>query len=166
VSSTTEEAPLSAHLRESTTQLTAAVRVLRTMEDLPAAFGEYLPKVGEATGRAGLVMAGAPYARYHGMGEQIDVEIGVPVVGPDGALPPLDDVRGGDVGLTVLPHARVAVTMHVGPYEGLGATWRELEAWLREHSLETAGAGWESYVDDPDEVPAESLRTELVIPVR
>jgi effector-binding domain-containing protein len=152
-------------VRDLESPTTAAVRVTRTMADLPAAFGEFLPKVAERASQAGLSMTDPPYARYHAMGEEIDVEIGAPVSGPPGALPPLADVAMGEVGLSSLPGGRAVVTTYVGPYSGLGDAWHELDRWLHDQGLERTGPGWESYIDDPYEIAPEALRTEIVLPV-
>jgi effector-binding domain-containing protein len=56
--------------------------------------------------------------------------------------------------------------VHAGPYAGLGQAWGRLESLIREGELASAAPGWESYVDDPQLVPPDRLRTEIVIPIR
>lgn len=61
---------------------------------------------------------------------------------------------GGDV-LTVT---------HTGPYDTVGRTWMA----VYEHAAQlgrTPGPGWEIYVDDPGDTPAEQLRTEIYLPL-
>jgi effector-binding domain-containing protein len=165
MTTSTETSSSGPRLRDVRAQTAAAVRVVRTLEDLPAAFGEFLPKVAAALNRAGMTFAGPPYARYHGMGEHIDVEIGVPIAGLGDPITPLVDVPAGEVGLSSLPGGRVVETTYVGPYSGLGEAWQELDRWLQDQGLTPAGAGWESYIDDPDEVAPEAMRTLIVLPV-
>ena len=162
----TPVAPPRSEIRDLATQPTVAVRVTRTFDDLPAAFPELLPRVMGRAAELGGVIAGPPYARYHGMGEgQVDIEIGAPVLAAAASLPPLAEVAPGEVGASALPAGPAAVIVHVGPYDQVGASWAMADDWLRESGHRAAGAGWESYVDDPGVVPPSQLRTEIILPV-
>jgi DNA-binding transcriptional MerR regulator len=59
----------------------------------------------------------------------------------------------------------VAVARHVGPYEEMGLADHALHAWAQEHGFEPAGPIRELYLNDPAEVPAEALATEVLLPV-
>jgi DNA-binding transcriptional MerR regulator len=67
--------------------------------------------------------------------------------------------------LEVLRGGRCAVTTHVGPYEELPLAHHALLAWVQERGHEEAGAVREYYIDDPREVDAAKLRTEVLLPV-
>ena len=60
-----------------------------------------------------------------------------------------------------LPASRVGRTVYHGPYEGLGAAWREFEAWIASEGLTTAADLWECYVAGPKSNPGPATwRTE------
>jgi effector-binding domain-containing protein len=153
-------------VRDVAPMTTAAVRVSRTPDDLAAAFPEFLPKVSVRVAELGGAIAGPPYARYHGMADgRFDVEIGAPIVAPIPTLRALAEVDPGEVGASSLPGGRVAVLTHVGPYASLGDSWRRGEAWLAEAGHRSSGPAWELYVDDPDLVAPDRLRTEITFPL-
>jgi DNA-binding transcriptional MerR regulator len=77
--------------------------------------------------------------------------------------PPRDDV--GEARIDVLRGGPCAVTTHVGPYEELALAHHALLAWVQERGHEEAGAVREYYLDDPREVEAAKLRTEVLLPV-
>ena len=74
-----------------------------------------------------------------------------------------DDV--GEARLEVLRGGPCAVTTHAGPYEELPLAHHALLAWVQERGHEEAGAVREYYIDDPREVDAAKVRTEVVLPV-
>jgi AraC family transcriptional regulator len=67
-----------------------------------------------------------------------------------------------------LPGGRWAIFRHVGPYENLWQTWQgALRDWLPTSGHEWRDATpYEVYVDDPSQVAAEQLRTDIYIPIR
>ncbi len=64
-----------------------------------------------------------------------------------------------------LPAARVAFTTHVGAYEEIGVAQHAVTAWVHEQGHAPTGAPREIYLDDPDTVPPDARRTELVLPI-
>jgi DNA-binding transcriptional MerR regulator/predicted transcriptional regulator YdeE len=64
-----------------------------------------------------------------------------------------------------VPGGECAVVTHVGPYEQLGLAYHALYAWAQEHGHEPRGLIREIYVNDPANVPAAALRTELLLPL-
>lgn len=149
-----------AELLDLPEQQTATRRAQLAAADLPAFFDGTYGAVWAAAQTQGVAVTGPPFAAYHGMpSEVVDVEAGFPVAGPvhDG-----DDIRAGS-----LPSCRAAVTVHVGPYEGLADTWGGLMAWVSEQGLRPAGGlFWEVYLSDPGAEPDPAAwRTQLVLPV-
>lgn len=69
--------------------------------------------------------------------------------------------------VATLPASDAAVTMHTGPYDGLGKAHAAMEQFLAQHDLQKAGPAREIYVTDPGEVPDPAQwKTQLVWPVR
>ncbi|MEM9695575.1 MAG: GyrI-like domain-containing protein [Myxococcota bacterium] len=64
------------------------------------------------------------------------------------------ETAGGDV-LTVT---------HKGPYDTVGQSWMAVYKRAGELGREP-GSGWEIYVDDPGDTPAEQLRTQIHLPL-
>ena len=88
--------------------------------------GPAIGEVAAAMGRAGVGLAGPPFARYLDWHpERVVVEVGFPVIRPAPAV--------GRVEPATLPGGTVASAVHVGPYETLGETYNRLQAWMAEH---------------------------------
>jgi len=65
-----------------------------------------------------------------------------------------------------LPGARVARLDYRGGYEGLGAAWGGLFAWVESSGLVAQGALWECYAAGPESSPDPAAwRTELNCPL-
>ena len=87
-----------------------------------------------------------------------DFAICVPVAKP---IVPSGRVVNGE-----LPAARVARTVHLGPYEELGAAWGEFHAWIAAQGHTSRTDLWECYLRGPESGPdAASWRTELNQPL-
>jgi len=107
-----------------------------------------------ATGQAAGI-AGPAFALYHGMpADTVDLEVGFPTVRP---VPPVGEVTAGS-----LPGGRVARAVHAGGYDGLGAAWQQLGAWIGEQGGAPGAVFWEVYVTEPNpQMDPADLRTEL-----
>lgn len=64
-----------------------------------------------------------------------------------------------------LPASKFAFTVHRGPYEELALAQHAVLAWIQERGLTPIGAMREIYIDDPADVAAEDVRTEIGIPI-
>jgi hypothetical protein len=150
-------------------QPTLAVRIQQPMAelDLASAFDRYLPLAFASAAEHG-GPSGPPFGRYHRFGPDIvDVEIGVPVASVPSGVPALAACPAGEIGASELPAGLVARTTHIGPYDGLPKAYDALHAWIHEQPGVDDGDGpWESYVDSPAEAEWESLRTDIVWPLR
>ncbi len=126
--------------------------------ELTARFGEVLPAVFQQAMASGSPPAGPPYARYHGMGENIDVEAGIPTAGPAQA--------SGEIRAGTLPGGPAAVTMHIGSFDGLGAAHEALAKWAADNGRQPSGGSWEMYLSDPEQEPDSSTwQTRIVLPL-
>ena len=93
------------------------------------------------------------------------MEIGLPV---DADLPHLEELEPDEViGVSELPGGRVARALHIGSYDGLGAVYQGIEAFMSEQGLKPADAPWESYLVLPDAGGGDPsrLRTEVCWPI-
>jgi effector-binding domain-containing protein len=157
--STTEERDMSDfEIRHTTQQHTAALKMTRPLTQIGPAMAEAFPKIYHAVVSSGVEPAGRPLARYFDMGpEDTTFECAIPVPSPFRAS---GEVEAGSVGGT-----EAAFTVHVGPYDTIGATWQALMGWVAEQGKSPSGPGWESYLDEPGQVPDAELRTEIYLPV-
>lgn len=163
----TDEIPLRVEIRDLTPRPAVVVRLRAPTDRLGDLFDEFLPQVAKRISDLGGEPVGAPFGRYHAYGpDEVDVEIGVPVTVPVANLRSSDEAERGEVASGELPGGRVAVTVHRGAYETLNATYKRLEAWLREHGHTPGSAPWESYIDDPGDMSnVADVRTEVVWPL-
>src|SRR5262245_16199803 len=121
------------------------IRETVTMETLPGAIDRGFPALFAGLAERGAQPAGAPFIRYLRTGEEMEIDLGVPVAD----------------GEQTLPAGRWLVALHVGHFSGLHAAHGELQEWAREQ-----GIAWsefcERYLTDPREEPDPSRwETEL-----
>lgn len=135
---------------EITTEILSAQPVLSMRFEvapaqLAAKFAEVLPAVFGHAAQGSAPPCGMPFARYHGFGETVDVEAGVPTQGPG---------QGTEtISVSELPAGPAAVTMHVGPYDKLGDAHQALAEWAKANGKSVSGGPWEIYVSDPSQQP-------------
>jgi effector-binding domain-containing protein len=159
---------IEAEIRELTPQPTAAVRLTQPVSemDLAALFDEHLPNIAHRLADMGIEPAGPPYGRYHEFGpERVDVEIGIPVSTPASNLRAYGEAEEGELFASELPGGQAAITVHRGSYDGLSSTYDALHGWIHEQGRDEGPGPWESYVDDPSEVPIDEVKTEVIWPL-
>jgi effector-binding domain-containing protein len=159
---------IEAEIRELTPQPSAAVRVTQPFAemDLSALFDEHLPNIAHRLADLGVEPAGPPYGRYHEFGpERVDVEVGIPVSAPVSNLSTFDDAQPGELFASELPGGQAAIAIHRGAYDQLSGTYDALHDWIHEHGRDEGPGPWESYVDDPSEVPMDQVKTEVIWPL-
>ena len=62
-------------------------------------------------------------------------------------------------------HTSVAKATHVGPYEKSAIIYPQIFKWISQHQLIPKGPVMERFLDDPDKVKPEELKTEIWIPL-
>lgn len=72
----------------------------------------------------------------------------------------MDEIR-----VEELPEQRLAAVRHVGPYPGIGAAFDRLGTWVQANPGAVVGAPLAIYVDDPDQVPPDQLRSDAAVPI-
>lgn len=143
---------------EVPTTLVATVRRVVPLAEISDFFGTAFGLVAQAVAAAQGEIAGPPFGWYHDLAsDPIDVSAGFPVSG---------DVHTPDGGVLVheRPGGRVAVGLHVGPYDQLERTYGELQAWLAEQGLQTREEMWEEYLSPPEGDPA-TWQTRIFAPL-
>ena len=136
----------------------ASVRVRCKGEQLQEQLATIFPEVMGYLQRERFTPLGAPFARYHTFGAEVDLEAGIPVS---------EKVQGsGRIHASRLPGGEVVTGTHVGPYRELPRAHEALAKWLERAGRTAAGAPWEFYWTDPglQRDPAK-WRTEIVQPI-
>lgn len=140
-------------------QETAVIRLTIPREDIQRVMGPGIQELMDAVGAQGVGPTGAWFTHHLRMSPKtFDFEIGVPVSAP---VKPRGRVKPGR-----LPAAKVARSLYAGGYEGLGAAWGELDAWVAAAGHTPAPDLWERYLVGPESGPDAALyRTELNRPL-
>jgi effector-binding domain-containing protein len=152
--------PYDVELEETAPQTVATVRRTTDLARISTDLAEGFRTIVQAIGAAGGAPAGVPYVVYHAVIDEDtsgDIAMCVPVE------PDLD--LDGDVDRVDVPAQLVAATVHRGPYDEIAPAYHTVSGWLAEHGHQIAGPPRELYLNDPGEVPAEKLLTEVQWPV-
>jgi effector-binding domain-containing protein len=146
-------------ITQSAVQLAAVIRLTIAREEIRNVMGPGIREVMAALAAQGIAPAGPWFTHHLRMDPEVfDFEICVPVATPVTAV--------GRVQPGQLPATRVARTVYVGPYEGLGAAWGEFEAWIKSNEHTSGPDLWEIYVAGPESsTDPATFRTELNRPL-
>lgn len=81
---------------------------------------------------------------------------------------PKGPVAEGEIGVKEIAGGEYAVFLYTGPYTGLGSAYKRIcGEWLPASGRELRDSPcFEKYINHPDRVPAEKLKTEIYIPVQ
>ena len=145
-------------IEEVATQPMVSIRRVTPLEQIGPSIGQIYGELGAFLGAQGIAPCGAPFTRYHGCTDAgMDIEPGMPIAAPtDGA---------GAILAGTLPGGKAAVYTHTGPYHLLGPAHEAVQAWITEQGLTAAGPPWESYLNDPGQVPESELQTRIFSPL-
>ncbi|OEU87311.1 AraC family transcriptional regulator [Streptomyces abyssalis] len=135
--------------------VTAVVRGVVPQAGLRDFFDTSFRQLGETVSRQQIAITGPAFGLYsRPPQETAELEVGFVT---DRAVRP-----EGDVVVSALPGTRVARTTHHGSFDGLGASWERLHAWVREQGLTPGPVMWEFYVTEPTpDMDPRELRTQL-----
>jgi AraC-like DNA-binding protein/effector-binding domain-containing protein len=128
--------------------------------EIAATIGEALPHIFIYAQQNGIALAGLPFTRYVEMGPGlVTMEPGMRIAGGAGS-------SQGEVIADTLPGGPAVTTIHAGPYDKLSEAYAAIEEWMERERLVTAGAPWESYLNDPSDFPdPKDWKTEVFWPV-
>ena len=136
--------------------------------EIAKAIGEALPQVFLFAQQNGIALAGLPLTRYVEWGPGlVTIEPGMRIATPGQGQPP----GGGSpaqppIKVDTLPGGPVATTMHTGAYDKLTEAHAAIQQWIESQGLTSAGAPWESYVNDPADYPdPKDWKTEVFWPI-
>jgi effector-binding domain-containing protein len=142
----------------SRAETTAVVRIEVPRAEIQRVMEPAITEVLAVLHAQGLQPSG-PLVSYHRRMDPavFDFEVGFPVamaVRPSRRVVP-----------SSIPAAKVARTIYHGGYEGLGAAWGELIAWMKAEGHEAGPNLWERYLAGPESGDPSAWRTELNRPV-
>lgn len=148
-------------IRELEAQPILANQGAGRLDQIGRLFVELMQPVREVVMANGLELKSPPMCRYLSRDSKegiVEIQAGVYLAVP---CP-----QYGSVVCRFLPAGLAVVADHIGPYRNLGETHGAIARFVGDQpDLKRAGPVWEVYWSDPDEVPAEKLRTEVYFPV-
>jgi effector-binding domain-containing protein len=128
---------------------------------------EMIPDLFEFIGESGSECVGSPIFVCHEKTEEewkvaeetgtADLEVVIPVAKK------MEDI--GEYKFYELPGGKMAKILHKGPYEKVGGAYSRLFAWLGKNGKKIIGPIREVYTNDPREVPAKDIMTEIYAPI-
>jgi len=144
-----------------------SIRATVQIVDLVQAQDDRLRALSSYLQQCGAQLAGPPFMRYHTFTQtETDLELGIPVVAP---------IAGeGRIAAGELSGGPAISTWHIGAHDRLAEAYARMQAWLKEHGREPAGAPWEVYYwIDPTQYrgaatwpDSSSWRTQLIQPIK
>ena len=130
-----------------------------THAEVATELGKLLPAAFAHAVGNNIAMMGPPVTLYPHWGPgMVTLHAGVPV--GEGAT------AGDGLFVDTYPAGKAAVTIHTGPYDGLGDAHAALEQYLSAEGLKKGGPGREVYLTDPGEVPDPAQwKTQVIWPI-
>jgi len=152
---------------ELESQLVLGIREIGPYKKIKELLGKLYPY---AVSR-GIKVTGPPIFICHEMGEDArkadeqgnaDIQVCIPVKESMEI-----DSEGMDLGLAFyqLRGGKFAKTVHKGPYENCEASYDELFEWIKDKGYKITGPIREVYMNDPNEVKPEKIKTEIYVPI-
>ena len=146
-------------IREIPDQPVAVLRAATPAAELGSVIDKTFSSLFGRLGESGVAPSGPPFVRYLETGDELRVELGVPV--------PAEAADLDGIERSALPGGCVAVWRHVGPYSELRAACARFEQSVEQLGEQADGPFWESYVTNPATEPDASKRvTEIYQPLR
>ena len=146
-------------ITQAAAQPAAVIHFTIPREEIRNVMGPGIGELMAAVAAQGIAPAGPVFSHHFRMDPKtFDFEVGLPVAAPVFAT--------GRVKPGQLPAATVARTVYHGSYEGIGAAWQEVDAWIAAEGHTPEPDLWECYVAGPESSPNPAdWRTELNRPL-
>ncbi|MBT8076968.1 MAG: GyrI-like domain-containing protein [Gammaproteobacteria bacterium] len=145
------------------------------MWKIPKVLGDAFPRIDKHIIAQGGTRAGAPYVRYMDIDWQqmrhcgplrmlwlmltskqpmrIGMAVETPVEG------------GGEIEAVAIESLTCVNTIHRGPYQKVGDTYKKIVDWAEANDVKLANYTMENYINDPTTVAKEDIETLILIPV-
>ena len=147
------------NLHEQGPQPTLTIRTRASVKNLPRVMGEAYGAIAQYLGELGEQPAGPPFCAYYNTDlKDLDVEMGFAV---DRELAGKGEIQAGE-----LPVGMMASCLFTGPYVEMEPAYEALATWIEENGMQATGVAYEFYLNDPNEVPPEELKTQIVFPLK
>ena len=125
-------------------------------EDISKSMGEAFGTAGAFVHSNGIAFTGSALAVYYTYDpEKMTFRAGFFVSAED-MQKATGDVQGAST-----PAGNVLKATHIGPYSKLRDTYGVLMQELEKQGKPAGAPTWEVYVDDPDSIPEDNLRTDI-----
>lgn len=146
-------------IKDQPAQPTLSIRTRASVGQLSQLLGQTYGALMQYLGELGEHPVGAPFSAYYNMDMQdLDIEIGFPVSKP---LPDRGEIKSG-----ALPAGKIAVTMHIGPYDTVGPAYEALTQYMQANGCTPSGVAYEFYLSDPQTTPPEQIQTQIMFPLK
>lgn len=146
-------------IKEVTSRRTLMVRLTTPFSKLSEKMGEVYNEITSYAQKKGIEFSGDPYAMYYNMDiEALDVEMGFPVDG--------ENTGEGRITTGEIPGGIIASAVHVGPYEKIEGTYKNLLEYIKTEGREVHDWMYEYYLKSPMEVKPEELQTRICYPLK
>ncbi len=149
----------------------AAVRFKTQLRTIGADIGAAFANLAAHLNDNSIQPAGSPMVIYHDVidaGGTGDVEVCIPIADtdPESIACNHEHPAVNKVQLRNLAEEQVAVAEHRGKYELIGPAYHALAEWIAANQFKVVGPPREFYLNDPQLVAAEQLRTRVEFPVQ
>lgn len=156
-------AAIDVKLKDIKAMTVACIKVKGHFSQIPTAFGRLYSWIAQR----GYKPVGPAMAVYYNTpgqvpDEQLSWELRSQLSGDVAEMEP--DADG--LGVKKLAAAKMATTIHRGPYESIEPVYAALGNWVVTNNYEVCGPAEELYLNDPNKTPAEEPITEIRFPVR
>jgi effector-binding domain-containing protein len=144
---------------EQPAQPVLSIRTRTTVQNLPHVLGKSFQDIVQLLTELGEFPAGAPFVAYYNMDMQdLDIEIGFPVS---------RELQGkGEIHSSEIPGGKYATCLYTGPYPEMPPAYEALNAWIQANGYEPTGLVYEHYLNSPQEVSPQELKTLIMFPLK
>jgi len=139
----------------------AYITITAKMAEIPKAMGDGFGQLSMLFAQAKATMAGMPMCHYLDYDDKsATFQLGFPCR-PD----EVEALRDAGLSIGETPSGKNMKAVHMGPYDGLAATYAAMTEAMKAQGLSGTKDMWETYFSPPETPPAE-IKTEVTWPVK